>query len=785
MGGGVVESGGENMVQRLVWLTGLGAVLLSLVRLGRLLQPQTEGPAWQVVLLAAVALGAVFTWVARSYRLSAPVIVLVNAIGLAVAVLRITAPATLTAGFLPTSETLETLQIEMAFAWEIIRFGAAPVLPVAGLVAVLAIVYWALGAAGMIGILSRRPVLVVVPALAFYLQLATLDRRSPGVGWLVAFAVVGALAVVALANPGNPAAGRLRSRSGLLIPRVSSTAAITVAVLASVGALAAANAFAATMPESGALQWRTQTGIGSGLYGGTSFNLFVGMQQTLVSLSDEPLFYATVSESAPANSELYWNLITLDSYDGDNWIPGSQTWAKQGATRWEREDLAFQGPTTPVAARIQVASLRESVLPTLYSPYTLRSDEDLIREGFRVREDGSVGIDLRTNPGWEYEIEANVPVPDISYLASTGGTLSPIFAEAATAGVFGGTARSPVFLDRPANVDEYLELPEDTPTEVRTLARTVTEEGTTTFEKALILEAWLSDRETFTYDLDVDTGHSSLDLAEWLLDPDSNNYRTGYCEQFATAMGVMARTLGIPSRVVLGFTPGDIQQQADGTDVIVVRERNAHAWVELWLNGQGWVRFDPTPRADGATAPLIADVGFDLREYVPAPADIDRTGSAVAGGERPDLGPEIDILGGDVTPDLRVDFDTPTPRWVWVLTALATLGVAVPGYKRFRRSRRLAAIRTGNVDAAWDEIVDRLRDLGGDLPLSATPLEIAAVHHEDLVPLATLYTASAYGGKPRGDGRSAFERADQRISRRYSRWERMRAGVTLRSLRRP
>src|SRR5690606_17853739 len=194
--------------------------------------------------------------------------------------------------------------------------------------------------------------------------------------------------------------------------------------------------------------------------------------------------------------------------------------------------------------------------------------------------------------------------PDISYLASTGGTLSPIFAEAATAGVFGGTARSPVFLDRPANVDEYLELPEDTPTEVRTLARTVTEEGTTTFEKALILEAWLSDRETFTYDLDVDTGHSSLDLAEWLLDPDSNNYRTGYCEQFATAMGVMARTLGIPSRVVLGFTPGDIQQQADGTDVIVVRERNAHAWVELWLNGQGWVRFDPTPRADGATAPL-------------------------------------------------------------------------------------------------------------------------------------------------------------------------------------
>jgi transglutaminase-like putative cysteine protease len=778
------EGGGKDMVERFIWLTGFGAVVLSLARLGRLLQPQTEGPAWQIVLLAAVVLGAVFTWVARSYRVSAPIVVAVNAAGLTVALLRITAPATLTAGVIPTSETLETMQTELAFAWEILRFGAAPVLPVAGLVAVLAAVYWVLGAVGIVGILSRRPSLVTVPALAFYLQLATLDRQPPGLRWLVAFAVVGGMAVVAMANPGNPAAGRLRARSGMLIPRVSTAAAVTVAVLGAAGAVAGANTFAATMPESGTLQWRTQTGIGSGLYGGSSFNLFVGMQQSIVSLSDEPLFYATVSESAPSNSDLYWNLITLDTYDGANWLPGAQSWAKQGATRWERADLEFQGPTVPVAARVQVASLRESVLPTLYAPYTLRSEEDLIREGFRVREDGSVGIDLRTNPGWEYEIEANVPLPDINYLASTGGILSPIFAEAADAGVFGGSATSPQFLDRPDDISDYLELPDDTANEVRTLARTVTSEGTTTFEKALILEAWLSDRGTFTYDTDVDTGHSSLDLAEWLLDPDSNNYRTGYCEQFATAMGVMARTLGIPSRVVLGFTPGDVQQQADGTDVIVVRERNAHAWVELWMNGQGWVRFDPTPRSDGATSPLISDVGFDLREYVPAPAEIDSTGSAVASGERPDLGPEIDLLGGDPTPDFRLQEGVTIPRWVWAMAVALVITISIPAYKRIRRARRIAAIRTGNIDAAWAEIVDRLRDLGDDLPRSATPIEIAAGHHEDLVPLATLYTASTYGGRPRGDSRTAFRRADDRISRRYSRFDKLLASMTVRSLRR-
>ncbi|MEX2653982.1 MAG: transglutaminaseTgpA domain-containing protein, partial [Acidimicrobiia bacterium] len=708
------------MVQRLIWLSGLCAVVLSLARLGRLLQPQTEGPAWQIVLLAAVALGAAFTWVARSYRLPTPVVLAVNAVGLAVAVLRITAPASLLAGVIPTSATVEIFQTEMAFAGEIIRFGAAPVLPVAGLVAVLAMVYWALGALGAIGVSSQRPSLATVPALAFYLQLATLDRRSPGLGWLVAFALVGGLAIVAMANPGDPAAGRLRARTGMLIPRVSLAAAMIVAGVGTVGAVVAANAFAATVPEAGTLQWRTQTGIGSGLYGGSSFNLFVGMQQTLVSLSDEPLFYATVSDSAPPNRDLYWNLITLDSYDGENWIPGSQSWAKQGATRWEREDLAFQGPTVPVAARIQVAGLRESVLPSLYSPYVLRSDEDLIREGFRVREDGSLGIDLRTSPGWEYEIEANVPVPDINYLASTGGILSPIFAEAAQAGVFAGAARSPQFLDRPEDISEYLSLPEDTAVEVRNLARTVTEEGTTVFERALILEAWLSDRGTFTYNTDVDTGHSSLDLADWLLDADSNNYRTGYCEQFATAMAVMARTLGIPSRVVLGFTPGDVQTQADGSDVIVVRERNAHAWVELWMNGQGWVRFDPTPRSDGANVPLLAEVGFDLREYVPAPAEIDSTGSAIASGERPDLGPEIDTLTGDATPDLTSQSDLEIPVWVWAIGVLALTFASIPGYKWVRRRRRLASIMTGNIDAAWDEIVDRLRDLEGDIPVSAT-----------------------------------------------------------------
>ena len=78
----------------------------------------------------------------------------------------------------------------------------------------------------------------------------------------------------------------------------------------------------------------------------------------------------------------------------------------------------------------------------------------------------------------------------------------------------------------------------------------------------------------------------------------------------------MARAAGVPSRVVLGFTPGD--QRGNGE--VIVRDKNAHAWVELWIPTQGWVQFDPTPRGDGVNPrtynALEADIGFPVTAYL-------------------------------------------------------------------------------------------------------------------------------------------------------------------------
>ncbi len=117
-------------------------------------------------------------------------------------------------------------------------------------------------------------------------------------------------------------------------------------------------------------------------------------------------------------------------------------------------------------------------------------------------------------------------------------------------------------------------------------------------------------------------------------------------------MAVMARAVDVPSRVVLGFTPGETGP--DG--VVTVRQKNAHAWVELWVDGQGWVRFDPTPRSDGVNPATTADMGFDpFRISCPRPRTSEPGATAgdpslrnlaeVAGPRRPVGDPRC--LGGE------------------------------------------------------------------------------------------------------------------------------------------
>ncbi len=787
------------MAYRFSWVAGSAAILLALLRMERLLRPIEEGPPWQLALLAGALLGAVITWTAVSYRVGRLGTALLNLGGLVLAAFRLGAADTLVLGFLPSGDTFSTLITELAFATDTIRFGAAPVFPAAGLILILTVIFWLLGALLAWGLLSNHPTLGLLPPLLFYLQVATIDRIPPSIGWTTAFLAVAAIALLAVAlDERSLTAGRLRGRSAPghvpmstpLFPTIFVSIAVVVAVIGS-------NAAAGLVPASGFLNWRAQTGLGGGIFSGVSFNLFAGITQTdLVSRSEEPVFIATV-EGADVPDDLYWKLYTLEEFDGENWFPGRlNNRVPRDNEAWEDPEHQFKGETAAIIQTITISALRMNALPTLHAAAWITSDSALLNQSFRVRADASIPFDLRTWEGLTYQVGSNVPVPDLGVLASQPGQrdrLSPIFQEAADRGVFTDQPKTPpaAGLVRPADISEYLDLPGEFDPTLGTKATELTQDGVTAFEKALLLEAWFRDPNEFAYSIDIDPGHSARDLADWILDEDSPNYRTGYCEQFATAMAAMARSLSIPSRVVLGFTPGE--RLADGS--ILVRGKNAHAWVELWMNGQGWVRFDPTPRGDqvnpSANAGTVG-VGFDARNFIPEPDELtDPTDPGAPGQPVNPNGPDFEDvpipLGPDGLPSETSNAIRLSPFQV-VLAALALVTGSIPLAKWIRRRRRLKGLKEGDITGAWEEIVDRLADLGRPPTPDQTHAEVATSLHRSLTPLARNVSEAVFGpDRPLApvkveQAARSFDETEEYLREIYRPFDRILSWLRLRSL---
>ena len=121
------------------------------------------------------------------------------------------------------------------------------------------------------------------------------------------------------------------------------------------------------------------------------------------------------------------------------------------------------------------------------------------------------------------------------------------------------------------------------------ITESVTAGAETDYDKAVALQAFFrSPSSGFRYEEQTESGGSPDALQAFL------EQRVGFCEQYASAMAAMLRLAGVPSRVAVGFTPG--QQQSDGSYVVTTDE--AHAWPEAWFEGFGWVRFEPTPVAE-------------------------------------------------------------------------------------------------------------------------------------------------------------------------------------------
>ena len=158
--------------------------------------------------------------------------------------------------------------------------------------------------------------------------------------------------------------------------------------------------------------------------------------------------------------------------------------------------------------------------------------------------------------------------------------------------------------DYPAEiVEQYLQLPDDVPQRVLDLARDVTASAPTLYDKALALQTFL---RQFDYSLNLDPPPPGRDVVDYFL----FDVQTGYCDYYASAMVVMARAVGLPARLAMGYASGayDFERR-----YYYVVEADAHSWPEVYFTGYGWIEFEPT-----AACSIFEREGAELSQALPA-----------------------------------------------------------------------------------------------------------------------------------------------------------------------
>ena len=273
---------------------------------------------------------------------------------------------------------------------------------------------------------------------------------------------------------------------------------------------------------------------------------------------------------------LYFRGTAYDTYDGRAWSNRSGRRHPPART----SDGFFTATTGRSSVRSEMLALRQEILIEALDTKILfgLSHMQRARGGFPVAQiDDMGGFYLPFPPSTRFQYTV-ISIPEIFQKADYkfASTEYPLFIK-----------------------DQYLQLPSLSP-EVRELAQTITLMSATTYGKVHAIERHL--KQNYRYSLDAETAIQKSPIEEFLF-----TRKTGYCEHYASAMVVLLRTMGIPSRLVTGFLAGEWN---DFGHYYTVRQRDAHAWVEVYFPLSGWITFDPTPTVVGIPSnPLLTFAG--------------------------------------------------------------------------------------------------------------------------------------------------------------------------------
>ncbi len=429
-------------------------------------------------------------------------------------------------------------------------------------------------------------------------------------------------------------------------------------------------------------------GPGSGSGGDiTVENPMTDLRRDLLRGEDEPVLRFETQDPAPS----YLRLAALTAFNENEWSTGQ---------RDIPDDQGAEGPVPTDELDPAVDRIRYEYSATA----SMSFESDFLVLAFPV--------DRVSAPGdWRYDTDTLdfMAVPDGLDLAGLAYQFTELELD----------IRPELLRDAPSwsgKVSrDYIELPDDFPPFVRNLAQDVTRDYPSRYEKAVALQDWFREDGGFEYDIEnVEGGNGVDELVAFLTEGEGG--RVGYCEQFASAMAAMARSLGIPARVAVGFL--NPTRQDDGSWVYSTHD--FHAWPELYFAGAGWVRFEPTPSDRAENVPSYAQ-GIGVAN----PPSEETTGPTEDPTATNSLGPGQTLDPGDIS---GADADgSEGGRGIWdnVLVALAILvllALVALGPRLVRRARSRQRLY-GAVEPAWVELRATAIDLGLPWPESRSPQE--------------------------------------------------------------
>jgi transglutaminase-like putative cysteine protease len=630
------------------------------------------------------------------------------------------------------------------------------------------------------------------------LVLSAIFGFTLAIGLLVAARRPLAAAGVAVAGVGWPATllggtavavGAVALGAALSIPLVLRASALRTAVAgAMVGALvvgvAAWTSSATTLAREAVLDWESWD-IRGGASQASQVRFAWDSNYEGIDFPTERTVVLTVKGPEQAT---YWRASTLNLFSEEHWFEhllwitrvdsGSRVMLAPAQLIGDSQQRSWDEPRATsgevLEQEVEVGALADDRLVAAGTPIAV----DSRRLGTVFQLSGNV---LRARgalrEGTRYRIWSHVPDPSPAALAAAPSRYPPatsryLEVDGRQFPTFGTPARTQAvdaFFADPSYDDFRRYRP------LHDTAARVTRAARTPYEAVLALESWFRGRGGFRYD------ESPPHTPRSPLVAFVTRTKSGYCQHFAGAMAAMLRMLGIPARVAVGFTSG--QKRAENT--WVVTDHEAHAWVEVWFPGHGWIPFDPTPgRGTFGGAYSFASDSTDavaaLRE-----GNLGETTSTRTFRE-PDA--------GDIRVDITVRSEDRAPSIVAIALIVAALWVLVVGVGKalLRRARYLSRDPRKVATASRRELEEFLRDQGVDVPANAGLAALQRAVREELGldgrPFAMAAARARFGPPSTVEQGAANARREVRrllrtARRELSLWARFRGLVSVRSLR--